>query len=165
MIILHFRIQNCIFFTCWVSLHSTIRYLGTPNKDTHQISLHTSAARPIPSPLFLSLFLYISLPLFCTTVTWNFQKLLRETSSYTFYGGNVGPVLFHCRSFSPWWPLASRRYKISFCSSNRKCLLLFFLSRSSSFPRWASLACRPTLSFSLSFSFSFSLFQFCGHDN
>ena len=46
-------------------------------------------------------FLYISLPLFCTTTTWNFQKLL----SYTFYGGNVARVLahpfFHCRSFSP----------------------------------------------------------------
>ena len=30
-------------------------------------------------------FLYISLPLFCTTTTWNFQKL----PSYTVYGGNV----------------------------------------------------------------------------
>ena len=39
-------------------------------------------------------------------------------------------LFFHCRSFSPWWPLASRRYKISFCSSDRNCLLLFFsLSR------------------------------------
>ena len=36
-------------------------------------------------------FLYISLPLFCTTTTWNFQKLL----SYTFYGGNVVRVLVH----------------------------------------------------------------------
>ena len=34
----------------------------------------------------------ISLPLFCKTTTWNFQKL----PSYTFYGGNVvcGPVHF-----------------------------------------------------------------------
>ena len=38
-----------------------------------------------------TLFLYISLPLFCTTTTWNFQKLL----SYTFYGGNVVRVLVH----------------------------------------------------------------------
>ena len=30
-------------------------------------------------------FLYISLPVFCTTTTWNFQKL----PSNTFYGGNV----------------------------------------------------------------------------
>ena len=34
---------------------------------------------------------YISLPLFCTTTTWNFQKL----PSYTFYGGNVVPVVVH----------------------------------------------------------------------
>ena len=37
------------------------------------------------------------------------------------------------------------------------------LSRSSSFSRWASLACHLTFSFSLSF-FS-SIFQICGHDN
>ena len=30
-------------------------------------------------------------PLFCTTVTWNVQKL----PSYAFYGGNVGRVLVH----------------------------------------------------------------------
>ena len=35
-----------------------------------------------------TLFLYISLPLFCTTTTLNFQKLL----SYTFYGGNVESI-------------------------------------------------------------------------
>ena len=49
-----------------------------------------------------TLFLYISLPLFCTTTTWNFQKL----PSHTFYGGNVVRVLVHCRSFSASWPLA-----------------------------------------------------------
>ena len=39
-----------------------------------------------------TLFLYISLLLFCTTTTWNFQKL----PSYTSYGGNVvcGPAHF-----------------------------------------------------------------------
>ena len=52
-------------------------------------------------------FFYISLPLFCMTTTWNFQKL----PGYTFYGGNVVRVLvhiffFHCCSFSPWWQLA-----------------------------------------------------------
>ena len=40
-----------------------------------------------------TLFLYISLPLFCTTATLNFQKHL----SYTFYGGNV--VRVHVHSF------------------------------------------------------------------
>ena len=38
-----------------------------------------------------TLFLYISLPLFCTTTKRNFQKL----SCYTFYGGNVVPVVVH----------------------------------------------------------------------
>ena len=36
-------------------------------------------------------FLYISLPVFCTTTTWNFQKL----PSNTFYGGNVVCVPVH----------------------------------------------------------------------
>ena len=49
------------------------------------------------------LFLYISLPLFCTTTTRNFQKI--------FYGGNVVGVLVHFFSlpliFSlHWWPVA-----------------------------------------------------------
>ena len=38
-----------------------------------------------------TLFLHISLSLFCTTTTCNFQKL----PSYTFYGGNVVPVVVH----------------------------------------------------------------------
>ena len=38
-----------------------------------------------------TLSLYISLPLFWTTTTWNFQKL----PGYTFYGGNVIRVLVH----------------------------------------------------------------------
>ena len=40
-------------------------------------------------------FLYISLPLFCTTTTWNFQELL----SHTFYAGNV--VRFIVQFFFP----------------------------------------------------------------
>ena len=46
-------------------------------------------------------FCAISLPLFCTTTTGNFQK----RPSYTFCGGNVVFVsdrfFFLCRSFSP----------------------------------------------------------------
>ena len=38
-----------------------------------------------------TLSLYISLPLVCTTTTWNFQKL----PCYTFYGGNVVCVPVH----------------------------------------------------------------------
>ena len=36
-------------------------------------------------------FLYISLPSFCPTTTWNFRKL----PAYTFYGGNVVVSHFH----------------------------------------------------------------------
>ena len=63
-----------------------------------------------------TLFLYISLPLFCTTTTWNFQKL----PSYTSYGGNVVcvPVHFfsaatHFHLGGSWHsPFSHRRYKI-----------------------------------------------------
>ena len=51
--------------------------------------------------------------------------------------------------------------KISCCSSNNKCFLCFFLSLSSSFPRWALLACRPTFCF-LHLSPPFSIFQIVG---
>ena len=61
-------------------------------------------------------FCAISLPLFCTTTTGNFQK----RPSYTFCGGNVVFVsdrfFFLCRSFSP----------------QRNWSLVFFISRSSS---------------------------------
>ena len=77
-------------------------------------------------------FLYISLPLFCTTTAWNFQKL----PGYTFFGGKVVLVFVHFffsrRSLHPGGPkhfsFSYRRYKISCCSSNKKCLLCFFLS-------------------------------------
>ena len=100
-----------------------------------------------------TLFLYISLPLFCTTTTWNFQKL----PGYTFYGENVARVLAFL-IFSP--PLQNFMIFLQ----EKKCPL-FFLSRSSSFSRWASLACRLTWPVSFSSSFSFSIFQMCGHDN
>ena len=87
-----------------------------------------------------TLFLYISLPLFCTTTTWNFQKLL----SYTFFGGNVIRALVH---FSPLplifnlhrWPLAflilpPLLQSFHVVLPTKKCLLCFF-------SRWASLAC------------------------
>ena len=81
-----------------------------------------------------TLFLYISLPLFCTTSMWNFQKLL----CYTLFTGNVVRVFvhlfFHCRSFSPCILFATcishfvtAATKFSCCSSNKKkCLLCFF---------------------------------------
>ena len=97
-------------------------------------------------------FLYISLPLFCMTTTWNFQKLL----SYKFYGGNVVRVPVHLFSlpliFSlHWWPLAFlilspplQNFRVVLPTN--KCLLCFLslaLNPCRPFSRWASLACRP----------------------
>ena len=117
-------------------------------------------------------FLYISLPLFCTTTTWNFQKLL----SYTFYEGNLARFLVHffftaahfdlalvAACISHFVPAAT---KFSCCSFNKKMSPLFFISRSRSLSPFFSLSFAglpPTFSFSL--SFSCSIFQICGHDN
>ena len=92
--------------------------------------------------------LYISLPLFCTTTTWHFQKL----PSYTFHVGTFVRVLvhfFHCRSFSLCigGPLAYRSYELFmlFFQPRKICLLCFLslaLDLCRSFSRWASVACR-----------------------
>ena len=117
-------------------------------------------------------FLYISLPSFCTTTIWNFQKLL----SYMFYGGSVVRVLVHFFFTAAHFYLALGAASISYfvtaatkfscCSSNKKCLLCFLslaLDLCRPFSLWVSLACRF---FSLFFlSFSGSIFQICGHDN
>ena len=98
-----------------------------------------------------TLFLYVSLPLFCTTSTWNFQKL----PSYTFYGGNVVGVLVHFFSLPlistiHWWPITFLIFSpplqnLHFVPPTNKCLLCFLslaLDLRRSFSRWASLACR-----------------------
>ena len=104
-----------------------------------------------------TLFLYISLPLFCTTATWTFQKLPR----YKFYEGNVVPFVhfFYCRS--PWWRLAfsfsHRRYKIFMLFFQQKMSALFLISRCKSLSLFFSLSFAgllPTFSF---FSLSLSL--------
>ena len=118
------------------------------------------------------IFLYISLPLFCTTTTWNFHKIL----SYMFYGGNVVRVLVHFFFTAAHFHLAlvaasishfvTAATKFSCCPSNRKMSPLFFISRSRSLSPFFSLSFAglpPTFSFSL--SFSCSIFQICGHDN
>ena len=112
-----------------------------------------------------TLFLYISLPSFCTTTMWNFQKVLR----YMFYGGNVVRVLVH--SFFSlsfifilhWWPLAflilSPPLQNFHVVLPTKCLLCFFslaLNLCRPFSRWASLDCRP---FSLFLSVSLALYS------
>ena len=118
-----------------------------------------------------SLFLYISLPLFCTTTTWNFREVL----SCTCYGGNVVRVLVHFFFIATHYHLAlvaatfsyfvTAATKFSCCSSNKKNVSFVFFSLALDlcrpFSRWASLACSLTFSFSL--SFSCSIFQICGH--
>ena len=98
-------------------------------------------------------FLYISLPLLCTTTTWNFQKRL----SYTFYGGNVVRVPVHFFSLPliftlHWSPLAflilsPPLQNFHVVLPTKKCLLCFLsLALNPAcrpFPRWALLACRP----------------------
>ena len=118
-----------------------------------------------------TLFSYISLPLFCTTTTRNFQKLL----SYTFYGGKVVRVPVHFFSqpliFTlQWWPLAflilSPLQNFHVVLPTKKCLLRFLISRSKSLSPFFSLSfagLRPTFSFSL--SFSCSILPICVHDN
>ena len=98
-----------------------------------------------------TLFLCISLPLFCTTTTRNLQKLL----SYTFYGGNVVRVPVHFFSLPliftlHWWPLAflilsPPLQNFHVVLPTKKCLLCFLslaLDLCRPFSRWASLACR-----------------------
>ena len=83
-------------------------------------------------------------------------------------------TFFHCCLFSPCIGGAATSIshfvtaptKFSRCSSNKKCLLGFFISRSKSLSPFFSLSfvgLPPTFSFSL--SFSCSVLQICGHDN
>ena len=71
------------------------------------------------------------------------------------------PLFLHCCSYSPRWPLAflifSPPLQNFMLFLQQKMSPFFFLTRYSSFSRWASVACRLT--------FSFSIFQICGHDN
>ena len=92
-------------------------------------------------------FFSISLLLFCTTTTWNFQELL----SYTFFRS-----LFFSLSLIftlHWWPLAflilsPPLQNFHVFLPTKKCLLCLFvcflslaLDLSLPFVRWASLAC------------------------
>ena len=93
---------------------------------------------------------------FCTFLCRCFTRLQRETSrnflvtrfieeiSYLF----LFTLFFHCRSFSPWWPLAFLIFsgaKFSNSSSTKNCLLCFSslsLALCRAFYRLASMACR-----------------------
>ena len=101
-------------------------------------------------------FLYISLPLFCTTTMWteNSKKFLVtrfrvEKTSYVFFCVyvfffffSVVPLIFILVAASISYFLTATS-KISCCFSNKKCLRSFLslaLALCRSFPRWASLA-------------------------
>ena len=92
---------------------------------------------------------------FCTSTTWNFQKLL----SYTFYGGNVVRVPVHFFSLPlvftlHWWPLAflilsPPLQNFHVVLPTKICLLCFLSLFIALFLVWASLACRPLSYFSV----------------
>ena len=66
------------------------------------------------------------LPLFCTTTTWNFQKL----PSYTFYGGNVVRVLVYFLFFTASHFHLHTRSHFSFSHRCYKIFILFFHKKS-----------------------------------
>ena len=146
-----------IFIFCSNKMSNRAMLSGEGNENDEKTEIGQISKKQLCTCSTFSL--YISLPLFCMTTTWNFQKL----PGYTFYGGNV--VRVHI--FSPRWPLAflisHRRYKNFMLFLQQKMSPWIFLSCCRSFSRWASLAYRLTFSFSL--SFSFSIFQIWGHDN
>ena len=75
-------------------------------------------------------FLYISLPLFCTTTTWNFQK----RPSYMFYGGNIVRILDRLpfvRKFR--WKLSVKWYWYFFGTENGNGTELYHLQNTGKF--------------------------------
>ena len=91
-------------------------------------------------------FLHISLPLFCTTTTWNFQKLLRR---YTLFRGNVVRVFVHFFFTVTHFHLALVAASISrFVTAATNFRVVSFVFESLAldlcrpFSRWSSLACR-----------------------
>ena len=77
---------------------------------------------------------------------------------------------FHCRSISPWWPLAILIFwsppQIFHLVLRTKNVSLFYIFRSSSLSLFFSLSSAGLSSaFSFSLSLFFSIFQICGRDN
>ena len=94
---------------------------------------------------------------FCTTTTWNFQKLL----SYTLYGGNVLRVVVHFFPLPLFFTLHS--FVAASISHFFTAATIFFFKSPSLFFSLSFAGLPPTFSFFL--SFSCSIFQICGHDN
>ena len=103
-----------------------------------------------------TLFLYISLPLFCTTTTWNFQKLL----SHTFFGENVVRVLVHFFFTAAYFYLTLVAASIFlFCHRCYKIFMLFFQQKMSPFFFFISRSRPLSPFFSLSFAGLLSTFS------
>ena len=90
-------------------------------------------------------------------------RFMKEMSYvFLFFVVVVCFFFFHCRSFSPWWPLAFlifssplQNFHVVFPTKNVSFGFFLFLALAlyRSFPRWVSLACRllsPFLCLSLS---------------
>ena len=89
---------------------------------------------------------------FFAVVLHDYNVKLQKLPGYTFYEGSVVRVLVHF-VFSLlllFTPLTATKFDVVPPTKN---VSLFFLSRSSSFSRWASLACYPTFLFFYVFLF------------
>ena len=100
---------------------------------------------------------------FCTFLCRYFARLQRETSINFLVTRFMEEMLevflctfFHCRPFSPWWPPASRRHKMSCCYYSKRCLLFCFSPALPSF--LVELRC-PVALLSLVHCLSFSLYS------
>ena len=114
-------------------------------------------------------FLYIFLPFFCTTVTWNLdvtrclEEMSRRVLVHFFFTAAHFHLALLAASISHFVTAAT---KFSSRPSNRKMSPLFFISSSRSLSPFFALSFAglpPAFSFSL--SFSCSIFQIWGHDN
>ena len=134
---------------------------GNENGEKTTIGLISKKATLHVQHTFFVHFFAVVLHDYCTR--WNFQKL----PGYTFNGENVVRFLvhyFHCRSFSPWWPLEFLIFppplqNFHVVLPTKKCLLYLLslaLAVCSSFSHWASLASRLL---SLFLCLSLSLFS------
>ena len=105
---------------------------------------------------------------FFAAVLHDYNVKLQETFWLHVFWRKCRTLIFNLvpASFSHFLTAATN---FSCCSSSKKCLLCFFISRSSSLspffspPALSFAGLSPTFSFSL--SFSVSIFQICEHDN
>ena len=97
--------------------------------------------------------LHVQHTFFCKFLLHDYNVKLPQTAwLHVLWRKSESSVFFHVAHFHPGgrkhFSFSHRHYKLSCCSSYKQSLLCFSLiSCSSSFSRWASLACRPTFSF------------------